>query len=43
MTDQYASIAAAQKVLDDFMAAFNARDIAAVEATFNFPGWPPTH
>jgi hypothetical protein len=37
MTDQYASIAAAQKVLDDFMAAFNARDIAAFEATFNFP------
>ncbi|MBU6443428.1 MAG: hypothetical protein KGR48_05920 [Alphaproteobacteria bacterium] len=31
------SITAAQKVLDDFMAAFNARDIAAFEATFNFP------
>jgi hypothetical protein len=31
------SIAAAQKVLDDFMAAFNARDIPAFEATFNFP------
>jgi len=31
------SIAAAQKVLDDFMAAFNARDVEAFEATFNFP------
>ncbi len=31
------SIAAAQKVLDDFMIAFNARDIAAWEKTFNFP------
>ena len=31
------AIAAAQKVLDDFMEAFNARDIAAFEATFNFP------
>lgn len=31
------SITAAQKVLDDFMAAFNARDIPAFEATFNFP------
>ncbi len=31
------SITAAQKVLDDFMAAFNARDIEAFEATFNFP------
>ena len=30
-------VAAAQKVLDDFMAAFNARDVAAFEATFNFP------
>jgi len=37
VTDQYASIAAAQKVLDDFMVAFNARDIAAFDATFNFP------
>jgi hypothetical protein len=25
------------KCLDDFMAAFNARDIEAFEATFNFP------
>lgn len=31
------SIAAAQKVLDEFMAAFNARDVEAFEATFNFP------
>jgi hypothetical protein len=32
-----AEVAAAQKVLDDFMAAFNARDIPAFEKTFNFP------
>ena len=32
-----AAIAAAQKVLDDFMAAFNARDVEAWDATFNFP------
>ena len=31
------SVAAAQKVLDDFMAAFNARDIDAWQKTFNFP------
>ncbi len=31
------AVAAAQKVLDDFMTAFNARDIEAFEATFNFP------
>jgi hypothetical protein len=31
------AIAAATKVLDDFMAAFNARDLAAWEKTFNFP------
>ena len=37
MTDQQSSIDAAQKVLDAFMAAFNARDIPAFEATFNFP------
>lgn len=30
-------IAAAQGRLDAFMAAFNARDVAAFEATFNFP------
>jgi hypothetical protein len=32
-----AEVAAAQDVLDRFMAAFNARDVAAFEATFNFP------
>ncbi|HET6971155.1 MAG TPA: hypothetical protein VFH92_08520 [Phenylobacterium sp.] len=32
-----AGIAAAQGRLDAFMAAFNARDLAAFEATFNFP------
>ena len=31
------SIDAAMKVLDDFMAAFNARDIVAWQKTFNFP------
>ena len=31
------AIAAAQAVLDAFMAAFNGRDIPAMEATFNFP------
>jgi hypothetical protein len=31
------SIDAAMKVLDDFMTAFNARDIAAWQNTFNFP------
>lgn len=36
MPEPAAEIAAA-KVLDDFMAAFNARDVAAFEATFNFP------
>ena len=30
-------VAAAQGRLDAFMAAFNARDVAAFEATFNFP------
>ena len=30
-------IAAAMRCLDDFMAAFNARDLKALEATFNFP------
>ncbi len=35
---QYASeIAAARQCLDDFMAAFNDRDVQAFEATFNFP------
>jgi len=37
MTGHQSSIAAAMKCLDDFMAAFNARDIAAWEKTFNFP------
>jgi len=31
------AVTAAQGVLDAFMAAFNARDITAFEATFNFP------
>ena len=31
------AIRAAQGVLDAFMSAFNARDIPAFEATFNFP------
>ncbi len=30
-------VAAAQERLDAFMAAFNARDVTAFEATFNFP------
>lgn len=37
MTQHRASIDAAMKCLDDFMAAFNARDVEAFEATFNFP------
>jgi hypothetical protein len=37
MTSNIAEIAAAMGCLDDFMAAFNARDLAAFEATFNFP------
>jgi len=37
MTENIAEIAAAMRCLDDFMAAFNARDLAAFEATFNFP------
>ena len=32
-----AEVAAAQDVLDRFMAAFNARNVEAFEATFNFP------
>ncbi|RAK60480.1 hypothetical protein DJ021_12035 [Phenylobacterium hankyongense] len=31
------AIEAAQQVLDDFMTAFNARDVKAWDATFNFP------
>ena len=30
-------IAAAMRCLDDFLAAFNARDLEAFESTFNFP------
>ena len=37
MTDHKDSVAAAVKCLDDFMTAFNARDLAAWEKTFNFP------
>jgi hypothetical protein len=38
MSQEFAeSVAAAQAVLDAFMTAFNARDIPAFEATFNFP------
>jgi hypothetical protein len=37
MTENIAEIAAAMRCLDDFMAAFNARDLEAFEATFNFP------
>ncbi|HWA03277.1 MAG TPA: hypothetical protein VG819_07080 [Rhizomicrobium sp.] len=37
MADDAGPAAAAQKCLDDFMAAFNARDVEAFEATFNFP------
>lgn len=36
-SDYPAEVAAAQGVLDAFMTAFNARDIEAFEATFNFP------
>lgn len=37
MTEHAGAIAAAMGVLDDFMAAFNARNLAAWEKTFNFP------
>ncbi|HMM15021.1 MAG TPA: hypothetical protein PKA57_10375 [Parvibaculum sp.] len=37
MSGHAESIKAAMKCLDDFMAAFNARDLAAWERTFNFP------
>lgn len=37
MIDHAAAIAAAEACLDAFMAAFNARDIAAWRKTFNFP------
>ena len=35
--ENIAEIAAAMRCLDDFMTAFNARDLEAFEATFNFP------
>ncbi len=37
MADQKSAIEAAQSVLDEFMAAFNARDLARWNKTFNFP------
>lgn len=37
MSEDSAAIESAQKCLDDFMAAFNARDLPAFEKTFNFP------
>ena len=37
MADDTAAVAAAMGVLDAFMSAFNARDLKAWEATFNFP------
>lgn len=37
MTDHPESIAGAMKCLDDFLVAFNGRDIAAWEKTFHFP------
>ncbi len=37
MTEPAEPVAAAMRVLDAFMAAFNARDVEAFEATFNFP------
>ena len=37
MTEHRPEIAAAVRCLDDFMAAFNARDLVAFEKTFNFP------
>lgn len=36
-SDHAAAIAAAEAVLDAFMAAFNARNLPAWEETFNFP------
>jgi hypothetical protein len=37
MSDHADSVRAAMGCLDDFMAAFNARDLVAWEKTFNFP------
>ena len=38
MTEHADAIAGAMQCLDAFMTAFNARDVKAFEATFNFPG-----
>jgi hypothetical protein len=37
VTGEDDAIVAAMRCLDAFMVAFNARDVAALEATFNFP------
>ncbi|HEY2662155.1 MAG TPA: hypothetical protein VGI79_20715 [Caulobacteraceae bacterium] len=37
MGEREATIAAAMRCLDEFMIAFNARDVTAFEAAFNFP------
>lgn len=37
MTEHADSVAAAMRCLDAFMTAFNGRDLAAWETTFNFP------
>ena len=37
MADYADPIAAGQRCLDAFMTAFNARDLMALDATFNFP------
>lgn len=37
MSQPSEAIAAAQRCLDEFMAAFNARDLRRFEKTFNFP------
>jgi hypothetical protein len=37
MADYADQIAGAMQCLDDFMAAFNSRDVKAFEATFNLP------
>ena len=37
MSHDPAAVAAAMQCLDDFMAAFNARDLDAWQKTFNFP------
>ena len=37
MVDHITEIAGAMRCLDAFMTAFNARDVTAFDATFNFP------